>query len=170
MIVFLFGTQKLFLLTVCPEFIRKFYYMYYFKVLEMGSYFSYFSYVGPQIVFFNWRVIFNSVLHIHVKVPLYTCMHTYSQVVFNCIDYGEYFDYAVTSLCVSLSLPYVSASSYGHSAVAECYPAVEYPQKGPCWGCNNAPAKTEILERITPDKILNLKSLEFLPKVSELSS
>ena len=52
------------------------------------------------------------------------------QVVFNCIDYGEYFDCAVASLCVSLSLPYVSASSYGHSAVAECYPSLSLPSNG----------------------------------------
>lgn len=52
------------------------------------------------------------------------------QVVFNCIDYGEYFDYAVMSLCTSLSLPYITASSYGHTAIAECYPALDIPQKG----------------------------------------
>ena len=86
-------------------------------------------------------------------------------MVFNCIDYGEYFDYCVTSLCSSLSLPYVSASSYGHTAIAECYPAVDYPSRGPCWACNNPPAGVEILQRITPRDILQLESLDFLPKV-----
>ena len=52
------------------------------------------------------------------------------QVVFNCIDYGEYFDYAVMSLCTSLSLPYITASSYGHTAITECYPVPAVPQKG----------------------------------------
>lgn len=52
------------------------------------------------------------------------------QVVFNCIDYGEYFDYAVMSLCTSLSLPYITASSFGHTAIAECYPPLAIPQKG----------------------------------------
>ena len=86
-------------------------------------------------------------------------------MVFNCIDYGEYFDHSVTSLCSSLSLPYVSASSYGHTAIAECYPAVDYPSRGPCWACNNPPAGIEILQRVTPRDILLLESLDFLPKV-----
>ena len=87
------------------------------------------------------------------------------QVVFNCIDYGEYFDYAVTSLCSALSLPYVSASSYGHTAIAECYPALDYPTGGPCWACNNQPADVEVLLKITPKDILQARSLDFLPKV-----
>ena len=86
-------------------------------------------------------------------------------MVFNCIDYGEYFDYSVTSLCASLSLPYISASSYGHTAIAECYPAVDYPSRGPCWACNNPPAGVEILQKITPRDIMQLESLDFLPKV-----
>ena len=53
-----------------------------------------------------------------------------SQVVFNCIDYGEYFDYAVVALCTSLSLPYITGSSFGHTAIAECYPSLAVPQKG----------------------------------------
>ena len=52
------------------------------------------------------------------------------KVVFNGIDYGEYFDYALTSLCTSLSLPYISASSYGHTAIAECYPVIDCPKRG----------------------------------------
>ena len=87
------------------------------------------------------------------------------QVVFNCIDYGEYFDYAATSLCAALGLPYISASSYGHTAIAECYPALDYPSKGPCWACNNQPTGVELLQRITPKEILQLDCLSFLPKV-----
>lgn len=85
-------------------------------------------------------------------------------MVFNCIDYGEYFDYAVMSLCTSLSLPYVTASSYGHTAIAECYPALAVPQKGPCWACNNCPAEQEVLQKVTPDKIQTLKNISFLPR------
>ena len=62
----------------------------------------------------------------HHCIDVLACL----QVVFNCIDYGEYFDCAVASLCVSLSLPYVSASSYGHSAIAECYPSLSLPSNG----------------------------------------
>ncbi|KAL5476146.1 hypothetical protein EMCRGX_G026057 [Ephydatia muelleri] len=85
-------------------------------------------------------------------------------VVFNCIDYGEYFDYAVCSLCAQLSLPYVAASSYGHTAIAECYPVLARPKQGPCWGCNNAPAKKDVLQKLIPSLILDYKEIEFLPK------
>ena len=87
------------------------------------------------------------------------------QVVFNAIDYGEYFDYAVSSLCVFLFLPYVSASSYGHSVVVDCFPVPPSPQKGPCWACNNAPSDWTVLSHLTPDKITDHTSLTFLPKV-----
>ena len=53
-----------------------------------------------------------------------------STVIFNAIDYGEYFDYAVTSLCVSLGCHYVSASSYGHTSISENYTAVRNPGSG----------------------------------------
>ena len=42
-----------------------------------------------------------------------------SSVIVNGIDYGEYFDYAVTSLSVSLGCDYVSGSSYGHTVISE---------------------------------------------------
>lgn len=92
----------------------------------------------------------------------------HTQVVFNCIDYGEYFDCAVSSLCVALGLSYVTASSYGHMAIAECYPLVENPQRGPCWVCNNTPARGDLVDKITPDKITQLSDLLFLPKVGLL--
>ncbi len=39
-------------------------------------------------------------------------------------------DYAVTSLCVALGLPYVAASSYGHTAVVDSFPVTDYPRQG----------------------------------------
>ncbi len=85
--------------------------------------------------------------------------------MFNCIDYGEYFDTAVMSLCVCLGVPYITASSYGHTAIAECYAPVDLPGNGPCWVCNNAPAKKEVIEAVTPDKVAQLETVEFLPQV-----
>ncbi len=90
------------------------------------------------------------------------------QVVFNCIDYGEYFDTAVMSLCVCLGVPYITASSYGHTAIAECYPPGDLPGSGPCWVCNNAPAKKDVIEAVTPDKVAQLETVEFLPQVHVL--
>jgi molybdopterin/thiamine biosynthesis adenylyltransferase len=42
-------------------------------------------------------------------------------VIFNAIDYGESFDIAVQSLCLALGIPYVSASSYAYTALAEYF-------------------------------------------------
>ena len=87
------------------------------------------------------------------------------QVIFNGIDVGEYFDYAVTSLCVSVGVAYVAASSYGHSAVVDCYPSPFLPRDGPCWACNNSPNDRDILAQLVPPHITLLSSLAFIPKV-----
>jgi hypothetical protein len=87
-----------------------------------------------------------------------------SNVVFNGIDVGEYFDYAVTSLCVTLGVSYVAASSYGHTAVVDCYPSPLLPRDGPCWACNNSPNDRDILSQLTPIHITQISSLSFLPK------
>jgi len=42
-------------------------------------------------------------------------------VIFNGIDHGEYFDFAVQSLCVQRDIPYCTASSYGHTALIESF-------------------------------------------------
>jgi molybdopterin/thiamine biosynthesis adenylyltransferase len=91
-----------------------------------------------------------------------------SSVIFNGIDVGEYFDYAVSSLCAALCLPYLSASSYGHSAVVDCYPSPLWPGDGPCWACNNTPSDTHTLSQLTPQHITRLSSLSFLPKDSHM--
>ncbi|CAI8045259.1 SUMO-activating enzyme subunit uba-2 [Geodia barretti] len=88
-----------------------------------------------------------------------------SNVVFNGIDVGEYFDYAVTSLCVALGVSYVAASSYGHTAVVDCYPPPLLPRDGPCWACNNSPRDRDILSQLTPTHITQISSLSFLPEV-----
>lgn len=112
----------------------------------------------------------NATVHTHTPshcscTELVECSYFF-QVVFNCIDYGEYFDSIVMSLCVCLSLPYLTASSYGHTGIAECYPPVDPPGSGPCWVCNNAPSNKDIIQAITPDKVSHLDTINFLPQVS----
>jgi hypothetical protein len=87
-----------------------------------------------------------------------------STVIFNAIDYGEYFDYAVTSLCASLGRHYVSASSYGHTSISENYVAVRNPALGPCWACNNEPPNRSLLTKLTPEVIQNYSQIDFLPR------
>ena len=86
-------------------------------------------------------------------------------VVFNCIDFGEYFDFAVTSLCKSLRIHYLTGSSYGHTAISESFPYSTFlPNGGPCWGCNNAPNDLTVLLQLTPHTIQSLGSIAFIPK------
>ena len=86
-------------------------------------------------------------------------------VVFNCIDFGEYFDFAVTSLCKSLKVHYLSGSSYGHTAISESFPYSSFlPNGGPCWGCNNAPQDLTVLLRLAPHSIQSLGSIAFIPR------
>ena len=86
-------------------------------------------------------------------------------VVFNCIDFGEYFDFAVTSLCKSLRVHYLSGSSYGHTAISESFPYSSFlPNGGPCWACNNAPQDLTVLLQLAPHSIQSLESIAFIPK------
>ena len=86
-------------------------------------------------------------------------------VVFNCIDFGEYFDFAVTSLCKSLKIHYLSGSSYGHTAISESFPfSPILPNGGACWGCNNAPQNLAVLLQLAPSSIQSLSSIAFIPK------
>lgn len=73
-----------------------------------------------------------------------------SSVVFNAIDHGMFFDYAVTALCCALRVPYVTGASYGHTAIAEAFSG----QPGdPCWACHNAPPhEAAVLAQLAPDK------------------
>ena len=50
--------------------------------------------------------------------------------VFNCIDYGGMFDYAVNSLCKSLRIPYITVSMFNQHAawnVRFVLPLIQYP-------------------------------------------
>ena len=86
-------------------------------------------------------------------------------VVFNCIDFGEYFDFAVASLCKSLKIHYLSGSSYGHTAISESFPySPILPNGGPCWGCNNSPQNLGVLFQLAPSTIQTLQSIAFIPK------
>ena len=73
----------------------------------------------------------------------------HSDVIFNCIDHGSYFDFAVMSLCVSLEIPYITGSSYSHNALVEFFPG----KGGPCWGCHNMPDDIAILHALVPSKV-----------------
>ncbi|KAM3135699.1 hypothetical protein pb186bvf_012225 [Paramecium bursaria] len=80
-----------------------------------------------------------------------------STAIFNCIDYGDYWDAAVQSLCVKLNIPMFIAGSFAQSMMIEVY------NSSPCYVCMADNCKLEFLEQIKPDIILTLKTIEFLP-------
>ncbi|CAF3713538.1 unnamed protein product [Rotaria sp. Silwood1] len=57
-----------------------------------------------------------------------------STVIFNNIDYGAIFDYAVNSLCKSLGIIYVSGSTYANNIDICLYSGL---LNDPCWTCSN---------------------------------
>jgi molybdopterin/thiamine biosynthesis adenylyltransferase len=83
-----------------------------------------------------------------------------STVVFNMIDVGDYWDYAVQSLCLALNLTFVSGGTFQTTVT------VDYVHKkniGACWSCLSD-VKKEYLEHMTIDNILKLNDLNFIPR------
>lgn len=82
-----------------------------------------------------------------------------STFVFNMIDYGDEWDLAIQSLCLKLRLPHVVGGNFCKQFSIDFWT----PEGKPCLNCGNSKNKDGI-ERITPDKILDIKDLSFLPK------
>ena len=57
-----------------------------------------------------------------------------STVVFNCIDYGVFFDRAVGVSASKLCIPYISGSSYAYTAIVNHFSG---RREHPCWVCQN---------------------------------
>lgn len=56
-----------------------------------------------------------------------------SHVVFNCIDYGDRFDLAVSSLCMALKIPLIMGGTFATMLT------IDYisPNEPPCFVCLN---------------------------------
>lgn len=78
------------------------------------------------------------------------------------IDYGDYFDYAAQSLAIKLGIPLIQGGTFAQSMCIEFI----RPGGAPCLLCGSDNAKEELVSQITPDKILDLENLSFLPKNS----
>jgi len=81
-------------------------------------------------------------------------------VLFNNIDIGHYFDFAVLSLGKSLKLPVVAGSSYSRTWVVEYFTGK--PGKS-SFSYVNQDGDTKIFAQLTPDKIQQLTDLSFIP-------
>ena len=79
-------------------------------------------------------------------------------VLFNMIDYGDYFDLAAQSYCLKSGIPFIQGGTY-----SQCVNVEFFAPGRPCLGCGSDYDR-EIIQRFTPDKILTLTELSFLPK------
>mgnify|MGYP001063026344 CR=1 FL=1 len=83
-------------------------------------------------------------------------------VLFNGIDVGDYWDFAVASLGLRLGIPVVVGGTdpiSGHTLTVD----FTGPAGKPCCNCLQPCVDKEIFEQLLPAKILDLPNLEFLP-------
>lgn len=86
-----------------------------------------------------------------------------STCIFNTIDHGDYFDYAVASLGRSLNIPVVDGGTdpvYGtlfSLTISKC------DENEPCWGCFNELRDSELCDKLKPDKIQKITDASFIP-------
>jgi molybdopterin/thiamine biosynthesis adenylyltransferase len=85
-------------------------------------------------------------------------------VIFNNIDYGAGFDYAVNSLCKSLSIVYVAGSTYANNIEINLFSG---QLNDPCWACDN---NTNDSFKFTIDELENRDDIQlFLKEISGIS-
>ena len=76
------------------------------------------------------------------------------------IDYGDWFDLACQSLALKLKIPMIQGGTFAVTLTVDYYS----PLAKPCALCLSPMVNNEFLQKITPDKILDIDSLKFLPK------
>jgi molybdopterin/thiamine biosynthesis adenylyltransferase len=87
-----------------------------------------------------------------------------STVIFNNIDYGAVFDYAVNSLCKSLGILYIAGSTYANNIEINLFSGV---LNDPCWACNN---NTTDSFKFTDQELENSNDIQsFLKEMSYIS-
>jgi molybdopterin/thiamine biosynthesis adenylyltransferase len=81
-------------------------------------------------------------------------------VIFNMIDYGDYFDLSAQSLALHLKVPLIMGGTFSSCLTIDLF----LPEGKPCLLCMNDGLSQEIVDRLTPDLISSYDSLSFLPK------
>mmetsp|Transcript_406 Transcript_406/g.540 ORF Transcript_406/g.540 Transcript_406/m.540 type:complete len:270 (+) Transcript_406:676-1485(+) len=83
-----------------------------------------------------------------------------STIIFNMIDIGDSFDYAVQSLALSLRVPLSLGGTFQSTATVDFFK----PGGNPCLACvNDNKFSKEILDKLTTDKIQSIQDISFLP-------
>jgi len=79
-------------------------------------------------------------------------MASQSTFVYNCIDYGDKFDLAVSSLCLKLKIPLVMGGTFAVSLTVDFFNPIEGQS---CYLCLDDTSRNYgRLPELVPDKIL----------------
>jgi len=92
-----------------------------------------------------------------------------STCIFNGIDYGDYWDFAVCSLGLKIGIPTVLG---GTDPVVGMMCTIDYVSgKGkPCWACMTDLPNKDIKEKLTKNLIDTYKDISFIPEDSKYST
>lgn len=114
----------------------------------------------------KWHKVTDTVIeHHHICAlknwPTIVKLASESTVIFNLIDVGDYFDVAIQSLATLYKLPYVLGGTFSQQFSVDFIKPVP---GAPCIKCMFDNLDLEIIKKITPDKITEIKDLSFIPK------
>ena len=82
-----------------------------------------------------------------------------SDVVFNMIDVGEYWDVAMQSLCMKKQKLMICGGTFCQQLNCDIF----RPGEG-CFVCSGAPQDAETLSKLMPSKIESYTNIEFIPR------
>ena len=85
-----------------------------------------------------------------------------SDFVFNMIDVGDCFDFAVQSLTLSLNIPLCIGGTFQSTATVDFI----NPTGSPCLSCiNDREYDENIVKQLLPSVIQSIDNLEFIPRL-----
>ena len=85
-----------------------------------------------------------------------------STFIFNMIDVGDCFDFAVQSLALSLKIPLCQGGTFQSTATVDFLK----PEGLPCLACiNDSQFEPELMSKLLTDKIQGIKDLSFIPSM-----
>lgn len=81
--------------------------------------------------------------------------------MYNCIDWGDKFDAAVSALCLQLKVPLVMGGTFSVSLTVDFYPETG----SPCFLCLDDTTRSyERILDLVPQRIMDYKDISFLPR------
>lgn len=87
-----------------------------------------------------------------------------STVIFNTIDIGAQFDYAVLALARKLGVPCASGSSFGRQWMFEFFSPDSAAENPTSFSLENREGPADVFVRLHPDRIAELETLDFVTR------